>query len=184
MMIVSASGVRTVGASQSFTVRPVPNLRAPIDFVAVAAFQRDVAEQLRRLSMANAEISRIRTVLRHARAAVLAAPRAAPALLGQADSIEVAVAALALRLSGDPARQQLSQSDVNSIASRIYAASESWSTRQLPTATQRDGVTWASTELAAVVRDLRSLGSGPLARLEAALEAAGAPSTPGRPPAR
>jgi hypothetical protein len=123
-------------------------------------------------------------VLRHARAAVLAAPRAAPVLLGQADSIEVAVAALALRLSGDPARQQLSQSDVNSIGARIYAAAESWSSRQPPTTTQRDGVASASTELAAVVRDLQSIRSGPLARLEAALEAAGAPSTPGRPPTR
>jgi photosystem II stability/assembly factor-like uncharacterized protein len=184
LMIVSAGGVRTVGASQSFTVRPVPSLPSTIDFVAVAAFQREVAEQLRKMSMANAEVSRIRTVVRHARAAVLVTPRASPSLLGQADSIEVAVSALAVRLSGDPARQQLSQSDVNSIGSRIYAAAETWSSRQPPTATQRDGLMSASAELAAVLGDLRSLSSGPLARLEAALETAGAPYTPGRPPTR
>ncbi|MCU0647836.1 MAG: hypothetical protein MUF00_07555 [Gemmatimonadaceae bacterium] len=184
LLLVSAGGVRTVGASQSFTVRPVPNVRSSIDFVTVAAFQREVAEQMRTLSMANAEVARIRTVLQHARAAVLAAPRAAPTVLSQADSIEVTVSALALRLSGDPARQRLSQSDVASIGSRIFAAAETWSSRQPPTATQRDGVAWASTELVAVVRDVRALRSGALARLEAALEAAGAPYTPGRPPTR
>ena len=182
LMVVSAAGVRSVGSPQLFTVKPVANFRPGTDFVAVAAFQREVAESRRRLAATNAEVGRVRDVLRHARAAVLAAPRAEPALLGQIDGIEQSLAAIVLRLSGDPARRRLSQSDVASIGSRLFAASSVWETRQPPTATQRAGVTWATTELAAVTRDLRALVSGDLARIEAALDAAGAPATPGRRP--
>jgi hypothetical protein len=182
LLVVSADGVRSVGSPQSFTVKPVANLRPGTDFVAVAAFQREVAESRRRLAAANAEVGRVRDVLRHARAAVLAAPRADPALLGQIDGTERSLAAIVVRLSGDPARRRLNQSDVASISSRLFAASSVWATRQPATATQRAGVAWATTELAAVTRDLRALVSGDLARLEAALEAAGAPATPGRRP--
>ncbi len=180
LMVVSATGVRSVGSPQAFMVKPVANLRAGTDVVAVAAFQREVAESRRRLSVANVEVARVRDVLRHARAAVLAAPRADPALLGQIDGIEQSLATIVVRLSGDPARRRLSQSDVTSIGSRLGAASSVWQTRQPPTATQRAGVTWATTELATVTRELRALVSGDLARIEAALEAAGAPATPGR----
>jgi photosystem II stability/assembly factor-like uncharacterized protein len=180
LLVVSGAGVRTLGSAQTFTVKPLMNVRA--DFAAVAAFQAEVAELRRQLSATNAEIDRLRQLLRHARVALVAAPRAEPTLLPRADSIEAAVSAIARRLSGDPARQRLSQSDVPSVASRINDAASSWDNRQLPTQTQRAGVAWSTGELAAIRRDLRALVTGDLARFEAALEAAGAPWTPGRRP--
>jgi hypothetical protein len=53
----------------------------------------------------------------------------------------------------------------------------SWETRQPPTATQRRDVEIAATDLAALTRELDALAKEEIAKLRAALEAAGAPYT-------
>jgi photosystem II stability/assembly factor-like uncharacterized protein len=180
LVVVSASGVRTIGESRPFVVKPVPNLPATTNPVAVAAFQAEVAELQRQVSAINAELGRIRDVVRHARAAVIAAPRADAALFARIDSIAARVTVLAMRLNGDPARQQLDQSIAPSPSGRVGAASSTWDTRQMPTATQRASIAIATTEIAAISHDLGTLVAGDLAALERALESAGAPWTPGR----
>lgn len=180
--VVSSSGVRTVGAPQSFEVKPVMNIAGNVDFVAVAAEQARSAELIRQLGLTGQEIGRVRNELRLMRATVTATPRAEPSLFAQIDSVAAALAALNRELYGDPARQQLDQSDTPSIAGRIYTATGQWDTRQRLTATQRRGLDLATTELARVSRELRALVDGAVARLEAALDAAGAPPTPGRRP--
>lgn len=180
LMVVSASGVRTVGAPQSFQVKPVNNLPAGTNPAEVAAFQEQVAELRRRTAATGEDLARVRDDLRHMRAALLAAPKADQALFGRFDAVNTTLAGLAKRLNGDPARQRLNESDVPSIAGRVYSAMSAWDTRQMPTATQRRDVEIATADLAALTRELEALVSGELAKLRAALEAAGAPYTPRR----
>jgi hypothetical protein len=180
LLVVSASGVRQLGSPHPFTVKPVPNLPAGTDVAAVAAFQQQTAELRRQVSAAGSELGEIRTRLRHMRATLASTPKADPALFGRIDSVSANVADLSRRLFGDPARQRLNQSDAPSIAGRVGSAMANWETRQMPTATQRRDLEIATSEFAALSRDLKALVEGDLARLEAALTAAGAPWTPGR----
>jgi hypothetical protein len=179
--VVSSSGVRPVGAAQTFEVKPVPNLAPGTDVAAVAAFQQQTAEVRRRVGAAGAEVSRVNDQLRHLRAALVQTPRADPVLYSRVDSVAAALAGLQRRLNGDSARGRLDESASPSIAGRVFSvAGGHWQTRQMPTATQRRDLDVATTELERLWTELRALMSGPLARLEADLEAAGAPWTPGR----
>ena len=96
------------------------------------------------------------------------------------DAANATLAGLTRRLSGDPARGRLNESDAPSIASRVSSAMGAWETRQAPTATQRNAVEIATRDLAALTRDLDALVNGDLMKLRAALDAAGAPYTPRR----
>lgn len=181
LMIASAAGVRQVGAPQAFEVKPVPTAPDGTDFTAVAAFQQQTAELLRRVGAADAEIDRLRDRLKHMRAALVQTPRADAALFTRLDGVDRSVADLAMRLSGDPARRRLNEPAAPSIAGRVeQVVGGHWETRMMPTATQRRDVDLASTTLTSLLRDLAALMDGELARVEQDLEAAGAPWTPGR----
>jgi hypothetical protein len=162
-------------------VKPVQNLPAGTDPVAVAEFQQRTAEAGRRAAIAGSELGRIQEQLRHMRATLVETPKADPALHGRLDSVGRSVAELARRLNGDPARRRLDESDAPSIGDRVGAVMGGhWETRQMPTATQRRDLEIATTGLDALERDLKALITGDLARLEDAFAAAGAPWTPGR----
>jgi hypothetical protein len=181
LVLVSASGARSLGAAQSFEVKPVPNLPPGTDPVAVAAFQGETAEAGRRLSSAAAELGRVRNQLRQMRATLGETPTADVALYARLDAVAQAVAELELRLQGDPARQRLSEPETLSIGERVWAIKAGhWQTRQMPTATQRRSLEIATAGLDALERDLKALLAGDLAKLEEAFAAAGAPWTPGR----
>lgn len=181
LMVVSASGVRRLGTPQSFEVKPVPTAPNGTDFAAVAAFQQQTAELQRQVAAAEAKIRDAREQLRHMRAALLQAPRANPDLFTRMDSVTRTLAGLSLRLSGDPARQALNESDAPSIGGRVgRVIGGHWETRQMPTATHRRDIEIAGSALEALTRDLKALIEGDLARLKTDLEAAGAPWTPGR----
>jgi hypothetical protein len=97
------------------------------------------------------------------------------------DSVTKALAGLALRLSGDPARKALNESDAPSISDRVgQVMNGHWETRQMPTATQRRDIEIAADGMETLTKDLKALIEGDLARLKTDLEAAGAPWTPGR----
>lgn len=180
LVLVSASGVRELGAAQGFEVKSVPNVRGNVDLVAAAAFQGRVAELARRLAITESEIGQLHGELRRVRATLIATPRAAPALHAQLDSIMASLAGFERRLSGDPARARLNQSNERSISERVWTATSTFGTRLPATATQREQAELAEGELAAVAREWRAFVDGDVARLRAALEAAGAPWTPGR----
>jgi chromosome segregation ATPase len=180
-MVVSASGARPLGAAQSFEVKPVPNLPPGTDPAAVAAFQEQTAEAARRQSSATAELRRIKDQLRRMRATLGETPKADLALYTRLDTVSQTVAELERRLDGDPARQKLSEPDIQSIGGRIGAIRDGhWQTRQMPTATQRRDLEIATAGLDALERDLKALIAGDLAKLEEDFAAAGAPWIPGR----
>lgn len=180
LVLVSASGVRELGAAQGFEVKSVPNVRGTVDFVAAAAFKARVAELERRVAVVESEMGQLRTELRRVRATLAVTPRATPSLHLRLDSIVVSLAALERRLNGDPARSRLDQPNEISIAGRVGTASGSFSTRLPTTATQREQAELAERELDAFARDLRAFVQGEMVLLRAALEEAGAPWTPDR----
>lgn len=177
--LVTATGVRALGEPQRFDVTPVPSIPGTPDFVAVAQFQQRVAALQRRVSAVSRELGGLREALRHARASIPAAARPNPALYAQVDSLDAAVAALARRLNGDPVRSALDEPQEHAIAPRLWAAAQ-YEHRYPPTTTQRREADLADTELSALERDLAALIGGDVARLHAAMAAAGAPWSTGR----
>ena len=181
LVAVTADGVRRLGEPQRFRVKPVPNLPEGTDPAAVAAFQQETAALLRRVHGAAAEARRVRERLRHLRAALSETPGADETLFSRMDAVLETLSGLEVRLNGDPARQSRNHPAAPSIRGRVaQVAGGHWSTRQMPTGTQRESLRIAGGEFEALRGELRSLVEDDLARLEADLEAAGAPWTPGR----
>ena len=82
---------------------------------------------------------------------------------------------------GDRVRGSLNEASEPSILNRLgRVASGHWDTLAPPTATQRESVAVARAAFETLTAELSTFLSEELAGLEAALEAAGAPWTPGR----
>ena len=115
------------------------------------------------------------------RAALVETPRADPALFARLDELGAALQGLETRLSGDEIRRRLDESRVPSISGRVGRVSSGhWETRQTPTATHRRNLEIAANEFDELRVDLTAIIETDLPQLEADLEAAGAPWTPGR----
>ena len=181
MAVVTEDGTRALGEPKEFVVKAVPNTVPGTDFRAVAAFQAQTAELLRQTRGAGAEVGRARDRLRHMRAALDETPGAGPELYRSLEDVEARLEQLATRLQGDRTRSRYNEPSVPSIAGRVgQVAGSHWNTRQAPTETQRASLRIAGDAFATLSAELVGLLDGALAELEAALEAAGAPWTPGR----
>jgi hypothetical protein len=181
LLLVSNTGVQSLGTPQEFGVKAVPTAPPGTDFTAVAAFQFEASELMRRVNGAGEEIGSANERLRYMRRALLETPRADPALYVRIDEVVASLAALQTRLYGDRARGRLSEASAPSINGRLGSAIyQHWQTRQMPTETHRQNVEIAATDFAALRRDLTAILETELPALESALEAAGAPWTPGR----
>ena len=181
MMLVTEDGLEPLGDSQEFTVKAVPNTVSGTDFEAVAAFQKETSDLLRQARGAAAELGQARDQLRYMRAALEEMPTADAELRARLEGFEERLAGLAKRLQGDPARRRLNEPGVPTILGRLsQVAGGHWNTRQAPTETQRSSLGIARDAFATLSAELTDLLEGELARLEADMEAAGAPWTPGR----
>jgi photosystem II stability/assembly factor-like uncharacterized protein len=168
----------------AFTVEPLGLASLPAaDRAEVLAFQQQVTA-LRRAVRGSIEVlSDLEDRIAHLRVAVRSAPRAGLGLLEQVEGIGAELAALRVALSGDAtrARRQLEapmgiQERVENVASaQVYTSSA-------PTRTERDAYDHAAEAFAPVLARLRAIAGADLPALERALEAAGAPWTPGRLP--
>ena len=181
LVVVSPEGVEEIGPAQSFGVRPVDTAPAGTDFVAVSEFHYRTADLQRRIGIASSELGEANERMRYMRAALERTPGADPALYGRMDALQADLNGMRLRLQGDRVRGSLNQSSSPSIAGRAGNAAGSWGTRQEPTTTMRENLEIAERDFATLAAELNALITGEMARLEEALEAAGAPWTPGRP---
>jgi hypothetical protein len=159
----------------------VPTAPPGTDFAAVAAFQLEASELMRRVNGAGEEIGRARERLRYMRSALVETPRAEAALFGRLDEITAELTGLQTQLYGERTRQRLDESTAPSISDRVGRVIYGhWDTRQAPTATHRGSLEIARGDFALLLRDLSTLLEIELVQLESDLEAAGAPWTPGR----
>jgi len=181
MALVDATGVTPLGDAQEFDVRPVPGMALrESDFESAARFQRATSEALRLAAGAASEIGRAEERLRHMREALGLASSADLDLYRRLDAVASDVADARVRIVGDRVRGRLNEASEPSILGRLRRiANGHWSTRQAPTATQERSFEIARAALDDASNDLTSHLSE-LAALEDALEAAGAPWTPGR----
>ncbi len=181
LMVASGEGAETLGTPQEFQVKPVPTTEPGTDFEAVAEFQWATSELMRQVAGAGEEISRAQERLRYMRAALMETPGADPGLYGRIDDLAETLDGFRTRLSGDRVRGRLNEPSVPSISGRVgQVMGGHWDTRQMPTATQRRDLEIAAGAFAGLSRELASFLAEDLPALEAALEAAGAPWTPGR----
>jgi hypothetical protein len=182
MALLSADGIESLDEPQEFRVKSVPGaVYSEPDYREVAAFQEETSELMRKARGAAEEVERTEERLRHMRQALTETPRAETTLYTTLDEIDSALAGIRLRLVGDRTRGRWNEASVPSVLGRIRRiAGGHWDTRQAPTVTQQQSLEVARTELAEVSRELATLLETQIPGLEAQLEAAGAPWTPGR----
>jgi hypothetical protein len=170
------------GSPQSFEVKPLPGEGKDIDFGAIAAFQQQTSALSRTISTARKNLQEAGERLRYIEAALPRTTRVTEAHYGELERLEGRLAALQLRLTGDPVKQGMSESTVPSIASRVGGVSYGhWETRQPPTQTQKEQIERAGQDFEAFRTDLKAFLSD-LDQYQADLEKAGAPWTPGQKP--
>lgn len=176
LVVVTASGVRELGAPREFLVKPVPNLSPGADPAAVAAFQQQTADAARRVVALRATLGEIRQQLVHLGATLAATPRAELSLHAELAALGRKVAEFELRLGGDSERQRLHEAAAPSLADRVEdIVGGHWDTRQNPTAVQRRDLALVEAALGPLEAEVAAFRSQDLERLRAAFAAAGAP---------
>ena len=112
---------------------------------------------------------------------VKTAPAAERAVRAEIHTLQQRLNGLLTKLRGDKTRRKRQEPQPPSINQRMSTAIQ-WYVTSAPTQTQRDAYQYAGTAFTEVLADLRKLMMEDLAQVEAKLEAAGAPWTPGRIP--
>ncbi len=157
--------------------------RGDADRAEVTAFRLKARRLQRAASGAVRAAEETAARVQHLKAAFLATPGADPALLARAHAIEQRLKELHAELTGDSTLVDREEPVPLSITVRIdNVASNQWNSTSPPTQTERDACRHASEALERVLATLRALVEQDIAELEADLEAAGAPWTPGRIP--
>ncbi|MBO6575050.1 MAG: hypothetical protein JJ896_06535 [Rhodothermales bacterium] len=176
LVVLSRDGARALGEPAEFDLRPV----YPGDHATTARLHEQARDIVRRIDMTNAELGQLGDRIRHMRAAAELAPAATPALFAQVDALQGALFNLRQELSGDRVRGSYSEFTPPSIRGRAgRAAGSLFDTTQPPTMTQREGLHLAATQFADFAGRYQAFVQTVQAA-EEALEAAGAPWTPGR----
>ncbi len=171
-----------IGTPQSFLVETLDLATlATRDPGETHEFQRRVAS-LRRALRATLEVEQeTRKRLDFLHKAITDTPGADPGLLTALNGMAQRLNAIRTLLNGDRTLSQRQEPTSPGLSSRINnVASNQWTTTNPPTATERQAYRLVSAGLEALLTDLRPLVEVEIPRLEAVLEAAGAPYTPGR----
>ncbi len=156
---------------------PAEDKRALLEFQQeTAALQRAVLGSIRAVEET---AGRLDYVAR----AILQSPRADAGLLPEARALEDRLQAIDVALSGDATLRSRSESTPPAIADRVDdVVSGHWTSTSAPTETQREACRIAGAAFEPVLENLRRLLEDDLPALEAKLDDAGAPWTPGRIP--
>jgi hypothetical protein len=153
------------------------------DRAALVEFQQKVARLQRAVSGALETANQVKTRLVQIKRALHETPAAEAKLTDDAASIEKRTNDILRRLRGDVALRQRQETLPPSIVERVSTiVSDQRMSTAAPTQTQRQHYEVAAQEFEQVLSQLRPLVEGDLTRLEKAMEAAGAPWTPGRIP--
>ncbi len=150
---------------------------------ALVEFQQKVARLQRAVAGSTETANQLRTRLGLIKRALLETPAAEARLTDDASAIENKTNDILKALRGDQALRARQENLPASITERVATiVSGQRMSIQRPTQTQLDHYAAAAAEFDQVLNRLRTLIEGDLARLEKAMEAAGAPWTPGRIP--
>jgi len=169
--------------AQQFDVVPLELATlAAADRAAAMAFHAKTASLQRAVTGAIEAAAEAETRIAHVRKALLDTPQADPALLTETQRLADELDDILVTLRGDPTKTARNVFQPPSIEDRIERiASDQWYTTQAPSTTHKQAYQWASDAFTLELERLRTLFNE-LRRLEAELEAAGGPWTPGRLP--
>jgi len=173
-----------LAGGREFLVEPLGTATLPAaDNQALLAFQQKTARLQRAVLAASRVIDEVGNRIRHAKKAILETPAAGDELYREARALELEIADLELRLTGDRIRRSKNSPTPPSILQRVQGIVYGhWSSTSAPTRTYLDAYEIAADEFEPLLRDLSELVDVKLKQLEARLEEVGAPWTPGRVP--
>jgi photosystem II stability/assembly factor-like uncharacterized protein len=173
-----------VGQSQSFDAVPLgaATLEAQ-DREALLAFQEKTADLQRAVLGAVRAVREADERIEHVRQAILETPSAGPDLMQQARELEVRLADLRERLTGDRTKRSRNAPTLPGIAQRVSNIVQGhWRATSAPTETHQRNYEIAAEQFGAWLPEFRQLVEAELGQLEQRLEELGAPWTPGRIP--
>lgn len=176
--------VSTLAAPQSFVTKPLGTAQmARGGGEAFVAFQKKVARLQRALFGAVEAMEETTDRITHLKKAIDATPEAAPELADRVRALESRLQDLRERLTGDDVIGGHNEPTPPAITERLDRVIEGFlSATAAPTTTQEDAYRIAGEAFENVLADLTQLIETDLEQLEADLEAAGGPWTPGRVP--
>ena len=179
------NGVTTeVPGARQFRVVPLglATLKAS-DQAAVFAFEVKTARLQRAVLGAVDAVREARHRLALIAVALAETPAKVGDLAAQARSLDTRLAAVSRALSGDSVLERHNEPVPPSILGRVQGiVNAQWATTQAPTATMEKAYDDAGDAFGPALAELRTILDGDLVKLDAALDAAGAPWTPGRLP--
>jgi photosystem II stability/assembly factor-like uncharacterized protein len=184
-MMKRVGGVFTPLAGQqefAVTVEGLAQMK-PEDRAALVEFQKRVARLQRALTGALDIANSTRTKIGLMKRAIIETPAADNKLMDEVNGIEKRLNELLIALRGDSVIAARNENTPSAITQRVSSITgqQNMSTAK-PTQTQMDQYNFAAQEFEQVLGRLRTLVENDVAKLEKALEAAGAPYTPGRLP--
>ncbi|MCL4524355.1 MAG: glycosyl hydrolase, partial [Acidobacteria bacterium] len=155
----------------------------PEDRAALHAFQQKVVKLQRAVSGTLDIANTTRTRLGLIKRAIQETPALDQKLRDQANALDAQLNSILRALRGDVALRQRNENTMPAISERVGGiAGDQRMSISRPTQTHLDAYAIAAQEFAAELAKLRALVETDLVKLEKALEAAGAPYTPGRLP--
>lgn len=178
------SGIAPLSSPQEFTVYTEgQSSMSPADRAALVEFQQKVARLQRAVTGALETANQLKTRIGFIKRALQETPAADNKLMDEAIAIDKKTNEILRSLRGDTAARARSENTPPSISERVgtIVNGQRMSTSP-PTKTQMDHYMAAGREFQQTLAQLKALMEGDLTRLEKAMEAAGAPWTPGRIP--
>ena len=173
-----------LAAAQTFETVPIGTVSlAAEDRNALLAFQRKTAKLQRAVLGANKALGEAQSRIDHLRKAAMDTPSGNPEWPARLEAFENRLEDLKVELQGDSTVASRSEPTQPSILGRVgRVVSMQWTSSSAPTATQLRAYEIVAEAFGPVLEGLRALVTGDLTALEAEMEAAGAPWTPGRIP--
>jgi hypothetical protein len=168
--------LKEVAPPVTFEVKPLLDGRP---WAERAVFDREASAVLLQAQAAAKGLAEAQTRLDHVKKALIEWPATDAALLAKAKTVSTQFKDLGAEMNGDTTVASRNAPTPPSLLARARSASETWTTTQLPTDTQRQDIAWAQAQL----KTWRTRFEAALAQLkdlEKALDGAGAPHTPGR----
>ena len=184
-LAISADGeVEELAGPETFVTVPLGTAKLPADDRRLLlAFQAKVARLQRAVLGASEALVEARERVDLLQHAIGETPAATAEQMDAARDLELALADLDRRLTGDRVVASRNEPTPPSIRSRVQRiVGSQWSSSAAPTETNRQAYEIAGAAFSEVLADLRRLVEGDLAALEETLESMGAPWTPGRLP--
>ncbi len=168
--------LKDVAGPVSFEVRPLFEGRP---WSEREAFTQEGQALLVQITASAGRLTEAQNRLDHVRKALQDWAKVDAGLLAKAWSLSNLLKDLEVEMNGDSTRARRNAPVPTSLQGRAGAASATWTTTQLPTATQKQDLAWAK-EGHKAWKTKFDAALGQLKALEQTLEAAGAPFTPGR----